>query len=138
MLNAIPSLGRIGSASVFGILGITLSLFPIIVEEAKWFISGLGAFIIPISAIIISDYVWKKQLHLSEKDLEILANGHYHWNKDALVTVLVATPLYFLLPESTSPGFAVFLFSGAMYIILSLKSKSQSGYHEEIVKRTVS
>ncbi|WP_010174323.1 purine-cytosine permease family protein [Bacillus coahuilensis] len=138
LLNAIPSLGRIGSASVFGILGITLSLFPIIVEEAKWFISGLGAFIIPISAIIISDYVWKKQLHLSEKDLEILANGHYHWNKDALVTVLVATPLYFLLPESTSPGFAVFLFSGAMYIILSLKSKSQSGYHEEIVKRTVS
>ncbi|WP_433743657.1 cytosine permease [Falsibacillus pallidus] len=124
LLNAVPSLGRIRSSIVFGTFAILLSCFPGLVENAKVYISCLGALIIPISAVIIADFCFFKKLVLTEDDLISIASGAFPYNFKGLWIILLSAVLYLLLPEKWSPGFLVFVFSFLFYF--SIKSMGKS------------
>lgn len=121
LLNSIPSLGRVRSAIVFGLVAITLSSFPALVNDAKAYISLLGGFIIPLSAVIVSDFLLIKKRILTGLDFERLASGSYHYNKVGFASVFVGMIVYFLLPEGMSPGFLTFILTGCMYYLVKRK-----------------
>ncbi|TFD92509.1 cytosine permease [Jeotgalibacillus sp. R-1-5s-1] len=121
LLNAFPRIGRVNSAMLFGIAATLLSLFPVIVEQAEFYISLLGAAIIPLSAIIVTDYLFFKRLAIQEDDLLKLMTGTSLANTPALLTVIICIPLYLLIPDQASPGFTVFLAASLLYA--GLKSR---------------
>ncbi|WP_404404299.1 purine-cytosine permease family protein [Jeotgalibacillus malaysiensis] len=118
LLNALPFLGRVKSAVVFGIAATALSLFPGIVEGAETYISLLGAAIVPLSAVIIADYVIVKKMNITKDHLFRLTSGNHSANLSALVTVLLFVPVYFLIPDPLSPGLIVFIVACAFYAVL--------------------
>ncbi|MDZ5712465.1 purine-cytosine permease family protein [Jeotgalibacillus haloalkalitolerans] len=118
LLNALPSLGRVKSAVVFGIAATALSLFPGIVEEAETYISLLGAAIVPLSAVIIADYVMVKKMNITKDHLIRLTAGSHSANLSALFTVLLFVPVYFLIPDTLSPGLIVFTAACVFYTVL--------------------
>ena len=109
LLNSLPKLGRVKAAILFGIFGITFSLTPTFVDEAKQLISLLGGFVIPLSAVIVVDFIFKKKLNLNVDEVVPL------YNKRAFYSVALGMPVYFLLPEVFSPGFIAFLFTAIIY-----------------------
>ncbi|MBH0230152.1 purine-cytosine permease family protein [Halobacillus yeomjeoni] len=123
LLNTFSSLSRIKSAMIFGISGVILSGFPALVNEAEAFISLLGGLIIPISAVIVSDYIIVKKSTLTGKSLEQLTRTT-GINPRALVTIGTGCILYFVLPNEVSPGFVTFL---SIFVLYPLIMKS-SGY----------
>ena len=110
LLNSIPLLGRVKSAMIFGTAGILLSLSPALVEEAKQYISLIGAFVIPLSAVIITDFLIIKRKNIAVA--EILPS----YNKPGFICIGVGILVYFLLPEYLSPGFLTFLVTGGLYV----------------------
>jgi NCS1 nucleoside transporter family len=124
LLNSLPSLGRVKSAVLFGCCAIFLSSFPILAEQAQTYISYLGALIIPISAVIVFDFLLLKKRKFTEGDFLGLARGDYQYNFKGLSASIVGMALYLLLPSGWSPGFIAFIGTGVIYIIFSLKSKS--------------
>lgn len=121
LLNTFSKLSRLQSAIIFGVLGVLCSSFPALVYEAEFFISALGGFIIPISAVIVVDFIFIKKLKLTHVDLESLTKSA-SINMPAIATVLVGSISYFLLPNELSPGFLTFLFVSILYpIALKLK-----------------
>ncbi len=118
LLNMIPKLGRVRSAVIFGIVAIILSAFPSLVNDAKVFISYLGALIIPLSAVIVSDFILVKKCKLKERDFEHLANESYSYNKSGLISTVIGVICYLSLPESLSPGFITFIVTGVLYFAL--------------------
>ncbi|AJD91758.1 cytosine permease [Jeotgalibacillus malaysiensis] len=117
LLNALPSLGRVKSAIVFGIAATSLSLFPRIVEEAETYISLLGAAIVPLSAVIITDYVIVKKMAITKDHLTRLTTGMHSANTAALCTVILFLPVYFIIPDFLSPGLIVFTAACAFYTV---------------------
>lgn len=117
LLNSLPQLGRVKSSMLFGAAGVLLSLSPSLVEEAERYISLIGAFVIPLSAVIITDFLFikKKQIEVSE--------GLPSYNKIAFVSIGVGIGIYLLLPEGMSPGFLAFLLTGAAYFFSIKKSQ---------------
>ena len=109
LLNSLPKLGRVKAAILFGVFGITFSLTPTFVDEAKQLISLLGGFVIPLSAVIVVDFIFKKKLNLNIDEVVPL------YNKRAFYSIALGMPLYFLLPESLSPGFIAFLVTAVIY-----------------------
>jgi purine-cytosine permease-like protein len=126
LLNAVPSLGRVKSALLFGGAGIVLSCFPVLVENAKDYISLLGAFVIPLSAVIVADYLYIKKARISEEDLATLATGEFQYNLKAIYTLAAALVIYFLIPESWSPGFISFILTFMMYSFVSKQSAKEA------------
>ena len=118
LLNSLPQLGRVKSSLLFGAAGILLSLSPALVEEAKFYISFIGAFVIPLSAVIITDFLFIKRKHIEVRE------GLSSYNKIAFICIGTGIALYLLLPENSSPGFLAFLFTGSLYFLL-IKKKSQ-------------
>lgn len=125
LLNTFPKLSRVQAAVVFGSVGVLLSGFPTLVNEAESFISLLGGLIIPISAVICSDYLIVKRIHLDEEDLILLTKPRYV-NSLAMGVIMGGSLLYFLLPESWSPGFLTFLVIFTLYPFLKKKVKSRT------------
>ncbi|WP_227396634.1 purine-cytosine permease family protein [Jeotgalibacillus aurantiacus] len=123
LLNAFPRLGRVNSAILFGFAATGLSLFPVIVEQAEFYISLLGAAIVPLSAIIITDYLFFKRLAIQEEDLLKLITGKSLKNTAAVLTVISCIPLYLILPDQASPGFTVFLTASLLYACLKSAGK---------------
>jgi purine-cytosine permease-like protein len=119
LLNAIPALGRVKSALVFGGTGIFLSCFPALVDNAKDYISLLGAFVIPLSAVIVADYTYIKKARISEEDLARLASGTFKYNHKAIYVITASLAVYFLIPEGWSPGFISFLLTFMVYSFVS-------------------
>ncbi|OIU70841.1 cytosine permease [Rossellomorea aquimaris] len=115
LLNALPALSRIQSAAVFGAAGILLSCIPSLVSHAQGYISLLGILIIPISAIVTSDYLLVKKGTLTERSLLGLLNGTSTNNKEALWVLVIGILSYILIPESYSPGFLSFILTTALY-----------------------
>ncbi|MFL8937521.1 purine-cytosine permease family protein [Rossellomorea oryzaecorticis] len=115
LLNALPALSRIQSAAVFGAAGILLSCIPSLVSHAQGYISLLGILVIPISAIVVSDYLLVKKGTLTEKSLFGLLNGTSTYNKEALWVLLIGMLFYILIPETYSPGFLSFILTSALY-----------------------
>ncbi|WP_246941211.1 purine-cytosine permease family protein [Bacillus pinisoli] len=117
LLNSIPSLGRIRSALIFGGIAIIISSFPTIVTEAKQYISLLGAFVIPLSAVIITDFMIVKRSEISMKDLEkIMTPPIFQFNKSAFLAIIVGIISYVAIDEHYSPGFSSFLISTILYM----------------------
>ncbi|MCA1319865.1 cytosine permease [Bacillus tianshenii] len=112
LLNSLPKLGRIKSSLIFGVAGIMLSLTPALVEQAKDYISLIGAFVIPLSAVIVTDFLFIKKLKIDGESTLTT------YNKAAFYCIAAGILLYFLLPEPFSPGFLSFVFTGCLYISL--------------------
>lgn len=119
LLNSVPRLGRVKSAIIFGGLAITLSGFPTLVDDAKIYISFLGAFIIPLSAVIVSDFLFIKKCQLTINDFEHLVNLSYRYNVKAFICILIGLFIYLALPEAMSPGFVTFVVTGSLYFFLT-------------------
>ncbi|WP_280768160.1 purine-cytosine permease family protein [Salipaludibacillus daqingensis] len=117
LLNSVPRLGRVRSAVIFGVGGILLSGYPGVVDEAENFISFLGAFIIPLSAVIVADFLVIKKLSISTESLDLLARGGKRLNRLGFITTLLGMAVYFLIPSSYSPGFLVFILSFLVYLL---------------------
>ncbi|WP_404444451.1 cytosine permease [Sutcliffiella horikoshii] len=115
LLNSLPQLGRVKSSLLFGAAGILLSLSPALVEEAKSYISFIGAFVIPLSAVIITDFLFIKRKHIE------VSEGLSSYNKIAFICIGAGIVVYLLLPENLSPGFLAFLFTGTLYFLLIKK-----------------
>ncbi|WP_394218012.1 purine-cytosine permease family protein [Halobacillus trueperi] len=125
LLNTFPKLSRVQAAVAFGSVGVFLSGFPTLVNEAESFISLLGGLIIPISAVICSDYLIVKRNHLSEGDLTLLTKPRYV-NSFAMGAIIIGSLLYFLLPEAWSPGFLTFLVIFTIYPIFVKKDNEST------------
>ncbi|WP_096199734.1 purine-cytosine permease family protein [Bacillus sp. FJAT-45350] len=123
LLNSVPRLGRVKSAVLFGLTAIILSSLPALVDDAKTFISFLGALVIPLSAVIVIDFLVVKKRKLSSADMEKLANQSYRYNKKALLSVVLGLIVYLLLPENLSPGFMAFILVSVMYLGLVYKRR---------------
>ncbi|WNF38740.1 cytosine permease [Bacillaceae bacterium IKA-2] len=123
LLNSVPRLGRVNSAIIFGVVAIALSGFPTLVDDAKIYISFLGSFIIPLSAVIVTDFLFIKKLQLSVIDFEQLANLSYRYNVTAFVCVLIGFLVYLALPDAMSPGFVTFVITGGLYYLIKNKKR---------------
>ena len=119
LLNSLPKLGRVKSAILFGVFGITFSLTPTFVDEAKQLISLLGGFVIPLSAVIVVDFIFNKKLNL---DIDVVLPLY---NKRAFYSIAIGMPLYFLLPESLSPGFIAFLLTAIIYKLFLIGKRTE-------------
>ncbi|WP_442595459.1 purine-cytosine permease family protein [Neobacillus sp. D3-1R] len=114
LLNTFQSLGRIKSATIFSIVALAISCFPIFVEHAQKYISLLGVLIIPISATIVADYLFIKKGLMNEKDLKKLYSQH--WNVPAILSILIGVVSYLSFPREWSPSFLSFLLTVIVYI----------------------
>ncbi|KPB05409.1 purine-cytosine permease family protein [Bacillus sp. CHD6a] len=122
LLNSFPRLGRVKSSLLFGTAGILLSLSPALVEEAEKYISFIGAFVIPLSAVIITDFLFIKRKKIDIA--EVLPS----YNSTAFICIGIGIGVYLLLPENLSPGFLAFLFTGVTYFYFLKKSQKQVPY----------
>lgn len=118
MLNTWPKLGRIKSAILFGVVGVILSCFPSLSTEAASIISLLGAGIIPLSAIVVVDYLWIKKGIITEQQLLDVVTNSYKLNLAAILTFTVMSIIYLLIPKEFSPGMLIFLSSILVYPLL--------------------
>ncbi|RWZ59774.1 cytosine permease [Halobacillus fulvus] len=122
LLNTFPKLTRIQSASLFGILGVALSGFPALVDEAETYISLLGGFIIPISAVIVSDFLIIKKRQLDHQSLSLIVKTS-RINPWAMIMIFFGSILYFSLPDGWSPGFVTFVLVATIYPFLNWKQR---------------
>ena len=114
LLNTFPSLGRVKSALLLGFAAVTLSSFPAFVDEAESFISLLGAFVIPLSAVIVTDFMVIKKGSFTSAMLENLSERTL--NRSGFLAILLGVLFYLLLPTDYSPGFLSFLLTGILYL----------------------
>ncbi|MET1014532.1 MAG: cytosine permease [Paenisporosarcina sp.] len=119
LLNTWPSLGRIKSSVLFGVVGITFSCFPMLASQASYFISYLGAGIIPLSAILVTDYLLIKKGIISEELFLKVISGSYKINPAAILTFSSMSFVYLLIPQTFSPGMFIFIISSLLYLVLS-------------------
>ncbi|KGP90810.1 cytosine permease [Pontibacillus chungwhensis BH030062] len=122
LLNTFSKLSRVKSAVIFGALGVLLSSYPSLVSEAEQFISILGGFIIPISAVIVVDFLVIKKGVLALESLQKIKKEQAIY-KLPFRFVLLGSILYFLLPDAFSPGFITFLAVGFSYWIAASNKK---------------
>ncbi|MCA0986352.1 purine-cytosine permease family protein [Guptibacillus algicola] len=118
LLNTFPSLGRVKSAIVLGCFAIVLSGFPTLVNEADQFISLLGAFVIPLSAIIITDFIILKKARFTSELLSKMNSKENVINYDGFSAIVLGMCFYLVLPVSLSPGFLSFFFTGILYLTI--------------------
>lgn len=118
LLNTFPSLGRVKSAIILGCFAIVLSGFPTLVNEADQYISLLGAFVIPLSAIIITDFIILKKARFTSELLSKMNSKENVINFDGFSAIVLGMCFYLLLPVSLSPGFLSFLFTGILYLVI--------------------
>jgi purine-cytosine permease-like protein len=119
LLNSLPNLGRIKSAIAFGILGISLSCFPNLVSEAKQYITLLGAFVIPLSAVIITDFILFKKSKIEVNDLENIFDKKFQLNKTAFLTISLGIIIYFFISIFLSPGIFTFIITSGLYYLFN-------------------
>jgi cytosine permease len=119
LLNTWPALGRIKSSFLFGVVGITFSCFPTLASEASYFISYLGAGIIPLSAILVTDYLLIKKGTITEAHLLKVISGSYQINLPSILTFASMSIVYLCIPQTYSPGMLIFIISSLLYYLLS-------------------
>lgn len=114
LLNIFPSLGRLKSAFVFGLAGIMASTIPSLVSDAKVFIGWLGCLIIPLSSVVVSDYLFIRQVRKT-------GVGHIEVNKIAIASIIFGMAVYLLIPASFSPGFISFFLTSLFYFLFTVR-----------------
>ncbi|MBS2970001.1 cytosine permease [Metabacillus sp. KIGAM252] len=117
LLNIFPSLGRIKSAVLFGTAGIILSTMPAVVTEAKNWITILGSLSIPLSAVIVSDFLFVKKRTISDTDLLHMGNV----NRQAVFSMAAGILIYWVIPSAAGPGFISFIATCVIYILIIQK-----------------
>ncbi|WP_394137581.1 purine-cytosine permease family protein [Cytobacillus oceanisediminis] len=117
LLNIFQNLGRVKSTLIFGAAAVVLSCFPAVVNKAQEYISILGIFIIPISAVIIADFIFVKKGTLSEEHLTKLFISQSDQNREGLIAIIFGALVYLALPDLISPGFLSFFLTGFGYFI---------------------
>ncbi|WP_243449936.1 cytosine permease [Neobacillus terrae] len=118
MLNTFHRLGRVKSSLIFGVAAIILSGFPELVNGAQKYISYLGTFIIPLSAVIVVDYLAIKKAALTDNDLIAITSSSFHINKNALSAIILGACFFILIPKNLSPGFLSFLLTSGFYFAM--------------------
>lgn len=118
LLNTWPTLGRIKSAILFGSVGVLLSCFPSLSTEAASIIAILGAGIVPLSAILVTDFLWIKKGVITESQLLGVVSGSYKLNAPAILTFISTSIVYLLIPKEFSPGLLIFISSSICYFLL--------------------
>ncbi|AYC29846.1 purine-cytosine permease family protein [Paenisporosarcina cavernae] len=118
LLNTFSKLTRIQSAMIFGLAGIVISCFPQFSEYASTYIGYIGAGVVPLSAIIVVDYVWILQMKISTLRWEEVFRGGFQWNGHAFWCFFFGTILYLLIPNEAAPGFISFSLTGIVYFLL--------------------
>lgn len=132
LLNTFQGLGRVKSAFLFGILAVLLSSLPTVVNDAQKYISLLGTLVIPISAVIVSDFLVIKKGELSENHLKELLLNRLTFNKIAILSITAGAILYSLLPDQWSPGFLSFLLTAFIYSGIHIaQNKSNKIVHDQ-------
>ncbi len=116
LLNTFPSLGRVRSALLLGVTAVLLSSFPEFVDEAEKFISFLGAFVIPLSAVIVTDFIVVKKGRFTSSMLQELTEQANPFNRPGFLAILIGFTFYLVLPAAYSPGFLSFLSTGFLYM----------------------
>ncbi|MBM7704140.1 purine-cytosine permease family protein [Metabacillus iocasae] len=106
LLNSFPALGRVKASLLFGAFALMLSMLPQLVNEAKTYIALLGAFIVPLSSVIVADFLLIKKMRFRAA----FSKEQHRFHIPALVHLLAGVIVYFLIPEAFSPGFITFLF----------------------------
>jgi purine-cytosine permease-like protein len=124
LLNTFSFLGRIKSAVIIMVIGTILSMMPTLVNEAKIFISSLGAVIIPLSSVIVTDFLLSKHDNYTKQ--------FYPLNRIAMYSLIFGTVLYIVVPEALSPGFITFVTTALFYIIVS-KFISKGKLENEVI-----
>ena len=117
LLNSFPRLGRIRSTLVFGVIAMTLSLFPSLVEEADFYVALIGLLATPMAAVVIVDFILNKKgaiIPYSES-----GRKQFKYNKTGIILIGIGAILYYFLPEQSSPGFITFIITGITYAVLS-------------------
>jgi cytosine permease len=117
LLNIFQNLGRVKSTLIFGAAAVVLSCLPAVVNKAQEYISMLGIFIIPISAVIIADFIFVKKGTLSEEHLTKLFISQSDQNREGLMSIIFGALIYLALPDLISPGFISFFLTGLGYFI---------------------
>ncbi|WP_100374505.1 purine-cytosine permease family protein [Bacillus sp. FJAT-45037] len=125
LLNSLPQLGRVRSAVVFGCLAILLSTIPALVEQAQVYISFLGALIIPLSAVIVCEFLFIKRKQFNTQDVSNITSGEYFYNRIGIMAALIGMIIYVLIPSNASPGFLAFLVTGTLYTGLAWKNRRE-------------
>ena len=123
LLNSFPKLGRVKSALIFGAAGVLLSTYPGVVDEAEGFISLLGVFVIPLSAVIVSDFWFIKKRKLSESDFTMLVDSRKPININAVYAIVGGIIVYTMIPSQYSPGFITFFLTIIAYYYIVKLSK---------------
>jgi NCS1 nucleoside transporter family len=118
LLNSFPSLGRVKSTLLFCLFGILLSCFPMIVAEAKQYISLLGVLIGPVIAVIFIEFVFIQKRTIV---LTVLL-GNYHYNRRAITIILLGTLLAIILPSTWPTGTITF---GIVSLTYAAMAKNQ-------------
>ncbi|TLS39114.1 purine-cytosine permease family protein [Pseudalkalibacillus caeni] len=121
LLNTFPILGRVKSAILLGVFAVLLSTVPSLVNEARSFITLLGGFIIPLSAIIATDFIVIKKCRFYHEDLALLNENNWSYNTRGFCSLALGTVVYFFLPDSYSPGFLTFVLTGVIYYFCHTK-----------------
>ncbi len=117
LLNSIPAAGRLRAALMFGGAAVLLSALPQVVDRAEEFISALGMFIIPLSAVISAEYiiVHKNKLNGIKERLNVRAG----------VITASGSIMYVLFPSSFFPGVTVFILIFTVYMFTALVHKNR-------------
>lgn len=123
LLNTFPALGRVKSALLLGCAAVALSAFPAFVDEAESFISLLGAFVIPLSAVIVIDFTVIKKGSFTSAMLENLSNRTL--NRPGFLAIVLGVLFYLLLPTHYSPGFLSFLLTSMLYLTFHFVRKKK-------------
>ncbi|KGX93359.1 cytosine permease [Pontibacillus halophilus JSM 076056 = DSM 19796] len=123
LLNTFSSLSRVKSALIFGSLGVVLSSFPTIVTQAEYYIRLLGGLIVPLSAVIVVDFLVVKRASLSEGDFHVMTEGDTLF-LSPFVTIGIGTLVYFSLPYEQSSGFIAFIVTAMSYYIATKLSSN--------------
>ncbi|WP_246056049.1 cytosine permease [Alteribacter natronophilus] len=124
LLNTFPALGRIRSAVVFGGAGVAVSCFPVIVDNADMFISHLGTVVIPLTAVIIADYLFIKKGTLTPEQVSANNNAS-SFNRTGGLAAAAGVIVYVFVPDMFSPGFVSFFFTMALYTAAADKQKKR-------------
>ncbi|TVP85866.1 MAG: cytosine permease [Alkalicoccus sp.] len=116
LLNSIPGAGRLRAALMFGGAAVLLSALPQVVDRAEEFISVLGMFIIPLSAVISAEYIiiHKNKLEGVKERLNVRAG---------IITAAGAV-MYALFPSTFFPGVTVFILIFAFYMLTAIVYKN--------------
>lgn len=119
--NAFSRIGRFWATLMVSVGGVGLSLFPEgIINQFGQLANTVGILFVPISGVLIVDYLLVKRMHI-----DVLAlfdrNGPYWYtwgfNFVAIAWLLIGAAIYYFLPQQFIPPLITFIVTGVGYYV---------------------